>query len=127
MRAGGWISGHQPFRRGPLCRARRHARFDLSRRLATDCLTSRPNRRCRRFRWSQLQAAAQSALDRVIAVRGRSELEAALRAVDDLAAAQLARGLREMGVTPSVPFDAATLRVATPMRPVFRAVDGWSR
>ena len=39
--------------------------------------------------------------------------------VDDLAAAQLARGLREMGVTPNTPFDAATLQVAAPMRPVF--------
>ena len=34
LRAGGWIPGHQPFRRGPLCRARRHTRFDISRRLA---------------------------------------------------------------------------------------------
>ena len=48
----------------------------------------------------QLHAAAQSALDHVVAVRGHSELEAALCALDDLAAAQLARGLREMGVTP---------------------------
>ena len=67
----------------------------------------------------QLKAAAQSALDHVVDVRGHSELEAALCALDDLAAAQLARGLREMGVTPSVTFDAATLQVATPMRPVF--------
>ena len=68
---------------------------------------------------AQLKAAAQGAMDRVIAVRGPSEIKAALRAVDDLAAAQLTRGLREMGVTPDVPFDAATLHVATPMRPVF--------
>ncbi|MEY2531667.1 MAG: hypothetical protein QOI96_1752, partial [Verrucomicrobiota bacterium] len=68
---------------------------------------------------AQLKAAAQGALDCVIAVRGPSEIEAALCAVDDLAAAQLTRGLREMGVTPNVPFDAATLHVATPMRPVF--------
>ena len=67
----------------------------------------------------QLKAAAQSALDHVVDVRGHSELEAALCALDDLAAAQLARGLREMGVTPSATFDAATLQVATPMRPVF--------
>ena len=58
-------------------------------------------------------------MDCVIAARGPAEIKAALRAVDDLAAAQLTRGLREMGVTPSVPFDAATLHVATPMRPVF--------
>ena len=63
--------------------------------------------------------AAQNALDEVVAVRGSAELEAALCALDDLAAAQLARGLRDMGVTPNAPFDAATLRVTTPMRPVF--------
>src|SRR6266404_9320 len=68
---------------------------------------------------SQLKAAAQDALDRVIAVRGPSEIEAALCAVDDLAAAQLARGLEEMGVTGNIPFDEATLQVATAMQPVF--------
>jgi acyl transferase domain-containing protein/NADPH:quinone reductase-like Zn-dependent oxidoreductase/SAM-dependent methyltransferase/acyl carrier protein len=67
----------------------------------------------------QLKNAAQSALDRVVAVRGHAELVAALCAADDLAAAQLARGLREMGATGSGPFDAATLQVVTPMRPVF--------
>jgi NADPH:quinone reductase-like Zn-dependent oxidoreductase/SAM-dependent methyltransferase/acyl carrier protein len=66
-----------------------------------------------------LKAAAQEALDCVIAVRGHFELESALHAADDLAAAQLARGLREMGVSGNVPFDAATLHVATPMRPIF--------
>ena len=73
----------------------------------------------RRSRWSQLKAAAQEALDRVVAVRGHSELEAALCALDDLAAAQLARGLQEMGVAANIPFDAATLQVATAMQPVF--------
>jgi acyl transferase domain-containing protein/NADPH:quinone reductase-like Zn-dependent oxidoreductase/SAM-dependent methyltransferase/acyl carrier protein len=67
----------------------------------------------------RLQATAQDALDRVIAARGRSELEAALRAADDLTAAQLARGLREMGVSSGVPFNADTLRVTTPMQPAF--------
>ncbi len=67
----------------------------------------------------QLHAAAQIALDGIIAVRGRTELEKAFHDLDDLAAVQLARGLREMGATPNVPFDSATLRVATPMRPVF--------
>src|SRR4029077_8041241 len=51
---------------------------------------------------AQLKTAAQRALDRVVAVRGYSELEAALCAADDLAAAQLAGGLREMGVTPNI-------------------------
>ncbi|MEY2538449.1 MAG: hypothetical protein QOG67_2189 [Verrucomicrobiota bacterium] len=67
----------------------------------------------------QLKAAAQNALDRIVDLRGHSELEAALCALDDLAAAQLARGLQEMGVSPNTPFDAATLQVAAPMRPVF--------
>jgi acyl transferase domain-containing protein/NADPH:quinone reductase-like Zn-dependent oxidoreductase/SAM-dependent methyltransferase/acyl carrier protein len=67
----------------------------------------------------ELHAATQRALDRVIATRGRSQLEAAVRAVDDLAVAQLARGLRDMGVTPGAPFDADTLRVAAPMRRAF--------
>jgi acyl transferase domain-containing protein len=67
----------------------------------------------------QLKAAAQSALDHVVDVRGHSELEAALCALDDLAAAQLARGVGEMGVTPNITFDATTLQVATAMRPVF--------
>jgi acyl transferase domain-containing protein/NADPH:quinone reductase-like Zn-dependent oxidoreductase/SAM-dependent methyltransferase/acyl carrier protein len=67
----------------------------------------------------ELHAATQHALDRVITVRGRSELESAVRAVDDLAAVQLARGLRDMGVAPGTPFDADTLRVAAPMRRAF--------
>jgi acyl transferase domain-containing protein/NADPH:quinone reductase-like Zn-dependent oxidoreductase/SAM-dependent methyltransferase/acyl carrier protein len=66
-----------------------------------------------------LHAAAKSALDSVLSVRGQSQLEAALCALDDLAATQLARGLREMGVAANVPFDAGTLHIAAPMRPVF--------
>ena len=60
----------------------------------------------------QLQNVAQDALNRVLDVRGHSELEAALCALDDLAAAQVACGLREMGVSGKNPFDAATLAVA---------------
>ena len=68
----------------------------------------------------QLKAAAQDALDEVLAIRGRAEMEAALCAVDDLAAAQLARGLREMGVDAKCHLSMpTTLRVATPMRPAF--------
>jgi acyl transferase domain-containing protein/NADPH:quinone reductase-like Zn-dependent oxidoreductase/SAM-dependent methyltransferase/acyl carrier protein len=67
----------------------------------------------------QLQAAAATALEQVIAIRGRQELQAAMAAGDDLAAAQLAHGLREMGVTAGKKFTADSLRVATPMRPVF--------
>src|SRR6476620_5904080 len=67
----------------------------------------------------QLHAATQHALDRAIALRGRSELEAAIRDVDELAATQLARGLQEMGVTQGISFNADTLRVAAPMRRAF--------
>ena len=67
----------------------------------------------------QLKLAAQNALDRVAAVRGRSKLESALRALDELTATQLARGLRDMGVSPNIPFDEKALQVAIPMRPVF--------
>ncbi|MEO8353849.1 MAG: polyketide synthase dehydratase domain-containing protein, partial [Chthoniobacteraceae bacterium] len=68
----------------------------------------------------ELHDAAHDALDQVLAIRGRSELEAAMRAGDDLAAAQLARGLRSMGVEPGIPFTAESLRVASPMRPVLK-------
>src|SRR5207253_4798942 len=67
----------------------------------------------------QLKTAAQAALDAVVAVRGHSRLESALQALDDLAAAQLAHALREMGVAANIPFDAATLHLAAPMRSVF--------
>ena len=67
----------------------------------------------------QIHAAATHALEQVIATRGREGLQAAMRAGDDLAAAQLARGLREMGVTPRGRFSADSLRVAAPMRPGF--------
>jgi acyl transferase domain-containing protein len=68
---------------------------------------------------AQLKVAAQEALERVVAVRGHAELEVALCTLDDLAAAQLTRGLQAMGVTPNILFNAASLHVATPMRPVF--------
>ena len=75
-----------------------------------------------------LKTAAQTALDRVVDARGHSELEAALCALDDLAAAQLARGVWDMGVTPGATFDATTLRVAPAMQPVFaRLMDGLVR
>ena len=67
----------------------------------------------------QLQAAAAQAFGQILATRGRDELQAAMRAGDDLTAAQLAHGLREMGVTAGKKFTADTLRVAVPMQPVF--------
>ena len=45
----------------------------------------------------RLRLAAQNALDQVIALRGRAELQNAMAAGDELAAALVARGLREMG------------------------------
>ena len=71
-----------------------------------------------------LHAAAQHALDEVIATRGRTELQAAMAAGDDLAASQLARGLREMGVKAGAKFTAKSLRVAASMQPVFERLVG---
>ncbi|MGI8890521.1 MAG: SDR family NAD(P)-dependent oxidoreductase, partial [Chthoniobacterales bacterium] len=68
----------------------------------------------------QLQATAQEAIDTVVEMRGHDELEKALCAMDDLAASQLARGLRDMGVAPKASFDSDSLRVALPMRPAFK-------
>jgi acyl transferase domain-containing protein/NADPH:quinone reductase-like Zn-dependent oxidoreductase/NAD(P)-dependent dehydrogenase (short-subunit alcohol dehydrogenase family)/SAM-dependent methyltransferase/acyl carrier protein len=69
----------------------------------------------------RLRRAAQDTLNEVIAARGHTALENAMAAGDNLAAAQLARGLREMaawaGATET--FSADSLRVAEPMRPVF--------
>src|SRR6185295_1599635 len=67
----------------------------------------------------QLQDAASTALEQVIALRGRQELQVAMAASDDLSAAQLAHGLREMGVTAGETFTADSLRIAKPMQPVF--------
>ena len=69
----------------------------------------------------RLRDAAQDALDQVIATRGRAELQNAMRAGDELAAAQLARGLREMAAVTGTNgrFTADSLRVEEPMRAVF--------
>ncbi|MCE9519801.1 MAG: SDR family NAD(P)-dependent oxidoreductase, partial [Verrucomicrobia bacterium] len=70
---------------------------------------------------AQLRDAAGVALDEVIAMRGRAELEAVMAAEDDLAATQVAQGLREMGVKTSSrkAFTADSLGIAQPMRTVF--------
>jgi acyl transferase domain-containing protein/NADPH:quinone reductase-like Zn-dependent oxidoreductase/NAD(P)-dependent dehydrogenase (short-subunit alcohol dehydrogenase family)/SAM-dependent methyltransferase/acyl carrier protein len=65
----------------------------------------------------RLRDAAQAALNEVIATRGRTELQNAMAAGDELAAVHLAHGLREMGVCGA--FTADSLRVAEPMRAVF--------
>ena len=69
-----------------------------------------------------LQEAAHRALEEVIAIRGRAELEAGMAAGDDLAASHLAHGLREMGALPDARFTVDSLRVAAPMRPVFEVL-----
>ncbi|MDB6120828.1 MAG: NRPS-type-I fusion protein, partial [Verrucomicrobiaceae bacterium] len=67
-----------------------------------------------------LRAAALKTLDEVLAVRGRSVLEATMAAEDDLAAAQIAHGLRDMGVSAtSGKFTADSLKIAPLMRTVF--------
>ncbi|MGH8092923.1 MAG: SDR family NAD(P)-dependent oxidoreductase [Chthoniobacterales bacterium] len=67
----------------------------------------------------RLREAAERALDDVIAIRGRRRLENAIAAEDDLAAALLCDGLRQMGVKIGADFSADSLGVAEPMRPVF--------
>jgi acyl transferase domain-containing protein/NADPH:quinone reductase-like Zn-dependent oxidoreductase/NAD(P)-dependent dehydrogenase (short-subunit alcohol dehydrogenase family)/acyl carrier protein len=69
-----------------------------------------------------LQAAARHALDDVIGARGRTRLQTAIAALDELAAVQLARGLREMAVEAGSngTLTAESLHVAEPMRPVFQ-------
>ena len=76
----------------------------------------------------RLRLAAQNALEQVIALRGRAELQNAMVAGDELAAAQVALGLREMGAGANGRFTADSLRVAEPMRPAFdRLVAGLAR
>ena len=69
----------------------------------------------------RLQEVAREAFEQVIATRGRDKLQASMAACDDLAAAHLARGLREMssGLASNGLITATSLRVAEPMRPVF--------
>ncbi len=66
---------------------------------------------------AQIRDVAATALDEVIGLRGRVELEGVMAAEDDLAAAQVANGLREMGVTAA--FSAESLGVAPLMLTVF--------
>jgi acyl transferase domain-containing protein/NADPH:quinone reductase-like Zn-dependent oxidoreductase/SAM-dependent methyltransferase/acyl carrier protein len=70
---------------------------------------------------NRLRHVAQAALEQVIATRGRAELQQAMAAGDELAAVQLARGLREIAAVPgaSRSFTADSLGVAEPMRAVF--------
>ena len=67
----------------------------------------------------QLQAAAATALEQVISIRGRHELQASMAAGDDLTAVHLAHGLQAMGAVVGTEFTADSLRVAAPIRPIF--------
>jgi len=69
----------------------------------------------------RLHDVAQHALDEVLDMRGRGDLQAASAAGDELTAAQVARGLREMGAgtSPDGMFTADSLGVAEPMQPAF--------
>jgi acyl transferase domain-containing protein/NADPH:quinone reductase-like Zn-dependent oxidoreductase/SAM-dependent methyltransferase/acyl carrier protein len=67
----------------------------------------------------RLQEVAQRALDEVIAARGRTRLEGAIAAQDDLAAALLCSALREMGAHVGQNVTANSLSIAPVMRPVF--------
>ena len=73
------------------------------------------------LRLDRLRLVAQDALDQVIATRGRAKLEEAMAAGDELAAALLALGLREMATVAGAHgrFTAGSLRVTETMRPVF--------
>jgi hypothetical protein len=64
---------------------------------------------------------SREALEQVIATRGRAKLQASMAACDDLAAAQLALGLREMvsQAGSSGLLTASSLAVAEAMRPIF--------
>jgi acyl transferase domain-containing protein/acyl carrier protein len=69
---------------------------------------------------AQLKQAASVALEEVISMRGRAELEAVMAAEDEVAASQVAHGLLQMGVDGSSKgFTADSLGVAQPMRTVF--------
>lgn len=70
---------------------------------------------------SELSDAVAQGLNDVLSMRGQGRLEAVMAAEDDLAAAQVACGLREMGIDLSgaEAFDADTLKVAEPMLRVF--------
>lgn len=66
---------------------------------------------------AQIRDVASKALEEVIALRGRAELESVMASEDTLAAALIASGLREMGV--SGEFSAESLSVTKPMLTVF--------
>jgi len=67
----------------------------------------------------RVRDVARSTLENVIAIRGSGRLEAVVTAQDDLAAALLCAGFRDMGVESGKNFTADSLRVDASMRPIF--------
>jgi acyl transferase domain-containing protein/acyl carrier protein len=67
----------------------------------------------------RLREVSRQALDQVLDLRGRDALEAASVAGDELTAAQVASGLREMGVRAHGLFSAGSLGVTESMRMSF--------
>ncbi|MBV8587314.1 MAG: acyltransferase domain-containing protein, partial [Verrucomicrobia bacterium] len=82
---------------------------------------------------TRLREVAQAALAQVIDLRGRSELEMAMAAGDEMAAAQLASALRKMQGQTSNYFSADSLGIAQPMRQIFERLvsalvsRGWAK
>jgi len=81
---------------------------------------------------ARLREVAQEAKDQVVAVRDQTAIEQAIVAGDELAAAQLAVGIREMALASGArEFSSTSLRVAEPMQYVFErflsslAAQGW--
>jgi acyl transferase domain-containing protein/acyl carrier protein len=87
---------------------------DWQRTPATSVTASRPP-----LPLQQLHAVATDALDQVVSMRGRKELETAMNASDHLAVTQIAQGLRSMGAAVGESFTATSLRVASAMQPAF--------
>ena len=75
---------------------------------------------------ARLREAAREAHDEVIALRGRERLRGAIAGGDELACAQVARELREMGAFsgPGEIFTAGSLGVVEWMRPAFEKLAG---
>ena len=71
---------------------------------------------------ARLREVAGEALEDIINARGRDRLEATLAAEDELAAAQIAAGLQQMGAGKAFTMDS--LAVAAPMRPIFERLAG---
>ncbi len=76
---------------------------------------------------ADMRNQAMSALDAVLGLRGAQHLESVMAAEDDLAASQVAAGLRRMGLSPaavSAEFSAVSHGVVPGMRRIFERLAG---